>query len=77
MAPGNICILRDEQKDTWSVWLCQGPGNRSRLRGFEDHGKAAEFALEEQGRRRRETGDDPPVHIPDDCPCYNPEFMPA
>ena len=69
MNSGTLCILRDGQHETWSVWLCRGFGRREYLERFEDRASAADFALREAARRNDEEDAELSVHLPDDCPC--------
>jgi len=70
MSNGTLCVLRDEQNHTWSVWMCRGLGKRERLAGFEDRAAAADYALREAALRNEADSVELTVHLPDDCPCY-------
>ncbi len=64
---GDLCVLKDFHAGSWNVSICWG-GIREHLQTFVDYGRASEFALEEQERRRM-AGEDLVIHFPDDCPC--------
>ncbi len=67
---GDLCVLRDSNKNSWSVAICSGAGTRKSLGTFLDRDRAYAFALEERDRRRKTAGVELTVHFPDDCPCY-------
>ena len=66
----DLCILRSDDHTGWVVSSCQRDGKRCRLGHFATREEASEFALSERDRLRAETGQEPTVHLPDDCPCY-------
>jgi len=66
----DICVLRSEDRKGWVVSLCRGGSDRCQLAQFGSREEAAEFAIAERDRRRQETGEEPVIHLPDDCPCY-------
>jgi hypothetical protein len=68
---GDLCVLRNEEGNSWSVALCRGQGQREHLGQFADRQQAAEFALAERDRRRQAGEAELAVHFPDDCPCYH------
>ena len=67
---GSLCVLADEQHAHWLVSICQGNGRKLVLRRFESKDKAAEWAIEERGRRWGRDGLPLTIHFPDDCPCH-------
>ena len=66
---GTLCVLREDQKEQWSVWMCLGFGERQRLGEFDDRASAADFAVSEVSAHAAE-GIELDLHLPDDCPCY-------
>jgi len=72
-AEADICILRSDDHTGWVVSVCERNGKPCRLAQFATREEASEFALAERDRRRAETGQEPTIQFPDDCPCY-PDF---
>jgi hypothetical protein len=66
---GSLCVLADEDRRHWLVSICQGGGRKLVLRRFESRDKAAEWAIEERGRRIAKGGTSVTINFPDDCPC--------
>jgi hypothetical protein len=71
---GSLCVLPDESHAHWLVSICQGGGRKLVLRRFESRDKAADWAIEERARRRKNASLDDAanslvIHFPDDCPC--------
>jgi len=67
---GDICVLREERGNDWTVTICRGQGTRQRIRSFPTREQAAEFACAERDRYRRYRGLELAIHFPDDCPCH-------
>jgi len=67
---GSLCVLPDERHEHWVVGICQGGGRKLVLRRFESKDKAAEWAIEERGRRCGRDDMSLTIHFPDDCPCH-------
>ena len=66
---GSLCVLADDDHRQWSVSICKGAGEKEVLRRFDSQDQAAEFAIEERGRRQQLCNGPMVIHFPDDCPC--------
>lgn len=66
---GDVCVLRDEVSQAWTVSICRGGGNRERVGHFATREEAAEFAIAERDRQRAADGRELSIHFSDDCPC--------
>lgn len=67
---GDICVIRDDDTNKWTVTVCRGAGTREVLRNCASREEAAEFAYAERDRFRRHHSLELAVHFPDDCPCH-------
>ena len=72
---GDICVIRDDEGNEWSVTLCRGQGTRDHLKSFKTREEAAEFAYAERDRFRKHRGFELMIHFPDDCPCHCLELV--
>lgn len=66
---GDLCVLLDDDHQTWVVSLCRGQGCRDQLAKFASREEASAFAIAERDRRWRENQIALDIHFPDDCPC--------
>lgn len=67
---GDICVIRDDDNNEWTVTICRGQGTRDQLRSFRTREEASEFAYAERDRFRKHRGLELAIHFPDDCPCH-------
>jgi len=67
---GDLCVTLEPHTLRWAVVICGGTGVHQPIKWFNSRSEAAEFAVEEQTRRRAATGTEVKIHFPDDCPCY-------
>jgi hypothetical protein len=73
---GDICVIRDDESDQWTVATCRGNGTREVLHTCATREQAAELAYAERDRFRRNRGLELTIHFPDDCPCHCTEAPP-
>ncbi len=67
---GDICVIRDDETNQWTVTICRGSGTRELLRKCSTREEAAELAYAERDRFRKNRSIELMVHFPDDCPCH-------
>ncbi len=67
---GDLCVTFDPHSQRWAVVVCTGDGVHQPIKWCNTRSEGAEFALEEQTRRRRDLGVEVNIHFPDNCPCY-------
>lgn len=67
---GDLCVTHEPVSDRWAVVICTGTGVHQPIKWCATRAEAADFAAEEQARRKAALGVDTTVHFPDDCPCY-------
>ena len=72
---GNLCVVRDETLNSWSVMICPGlTGKRKPLGKFGTRGEAEAFAHKEILRMNAESpGKRIVLHV-DDCPCWQKQL---
>ena len=67
---GDICVIRDDESNQWTVTTCRGNGTREVLKTCATREQAAELAYAERDRFRKTRGLELTIHFPDDCPCH-------
>ncbi len=67
---GDLCITLDPRLNKWTVVLCTTSRDPKPLHACDTKEQATEWAFAQRDRIRQETGQEPMVHFPDDCPCY-------
>lgn len=68
---GDLCVMREEEGECWSISICRGRKGRQTLAQRPERESAAEFAIAERARRLlKEAQATLTIHFPDDCPCY-------
>lgn len=71
---GNICVIRDESLNYWTVLICPGlTGERQLLGKFSTQGEAFAFAKLEVARINKAGGGKRVLHV-DDCPCWQKQL---
>lgn len=72
---GNLCVIRDESLQHWTVLVCAGlNGDRKPLGQFSTRGEAEAFARGELVKlNAQEKGKRFILHV-DDCPCWQKQM---
>lgn len=68
---GNLCVVRDETLNYWSVLICPGVvGERKPLSRFSTRSEAEQFAKAELAKMNDGQAETKYVLHVDDCPCW-------
>ena len=68
---GNLCVVRDETLNYWSVLICPGlVGERKPLARFSTRSEAETFAQAELAKMNSNQSTTKYVLHVDDCPCW-------
>lgn len=72
---GNICVIRGESLQEWTVQICAGLNGGKQLLGqFATRGEAEQFARAELVRLNSQTSLHRYILHVDDCPCWQKEL---
>lgn len=72
---GNLCVVRDETLNYWSVLICPGlVGERKPLARFSTRSEAEAFAQAELAKINRKQSTNKCILHVDDCPCWQREL---
>lgn len=72
---GNLCVVRDESLNSWTVLICPGIAReRKPLAKFSTRGEAEAFANAELTRLNTGAKDRRYILHVDDCPCWQKQL---
>lgn len=72
---GNLCVIRDESLQHWTVLICAGlNGDRTPLGQFSTRGEAESFARGELTKLNAQQKDKRLILHVDDCPCWQKQL---
>jgi len=72
---GNLCVIRDESLNSWTVQVCPGiVAKRKPLAKFSTRGEAEAFARIELGKMNSGKGENVCILHVDDCPCWQKQL---